>query len=93
MVPDRNGAVLLQTNSDAGSARCGALVRSVQREWFAWRWSRRSCRPRSRLEVDLDRWVGAYERVDVRFGPPQRAALVSLDRSTSSDPPRTSYAA
>jgi CubicO group peptidase (beta-lactamase class C family) len=67
IVPDRNGAVLLQTNSDAGSARCGDLVRSVLREWFGVALEPPLVAPGEPVEVDLDRWVGVYERVDMRF--------------------------
>ena len=67
VVPDRNGAVLLQTNSDAGSTRCEDLLRAVLREWFDVALEPPLVPPDEAPEVDIDRWVGVYERVDVRF--------------------------
>jgi CubicO group peptidase (beta-lactamase class C family) len=67
LVPDRNAAVLVQTNSDAGSVRCGDLLRTVLREWFGVALEPPPAAPAEPPEVDLDRWVGAYERVDTRF--------------------------
>ncbi|HEY4025408.1 MAG TPA: serine hydrolase domain-containing protein [Candidatus Dormibacteraeota bacterium] len=67
MIPDRGGAVLLQTNSDAGRARCDDVLRSVLREWFGIELEEPLTAPADPPAVDLDRWVGVYERVDTRF--------------------------
>jgi hypothetical protein len=67
MIPDRGAAALLQTNSDAGRARCDDVLRSALREWFGIELEEPLMAPPVPPDVDLDRWVGLYERVDTRF--------------------------
>jgi hypothetical protein len=97
MIPDRGGAVLLQTNSDAGRARCDDVLRSVLREWFGVESEEAPAAPAEPVVVDLDRWVGAYERVDTRFDV-RRAETGGLELTITSlrqygaiepPPPRT----
>jgi CubicO group peptidase (beta-lactamase class C family) len=67
MVPDRNAAVLLQTNSDTGRMRCDDVYRSVLQEWCGIELAAPPVAPPAPPEVELDRWVGVYERVDTRL--------------------------
>jgi CubicO group peptidase (beta-lactamase class C family) len=97
MVPDRGGAVLLQTNSDAGRARCDDVLRAVLREWFGVEAEEAPVAPAEPAVVDLERWVGVYERVDTRFDV-RRSETGGLDLTITSlrqygaiepPPPRT----
>jgi CubicO group peptidase (beta-lactamase class C family) len=67
MIPDRNAAALLQTNSDMGRVRCDDLYRSVLREWFGVELESPPSAPAEVPAVELNTWVGTYERVDIRF--------------------------
>jgi CubicO group peptidase (beta-lactamase class C family) len=79
LVPERHGAVALQTNSDFGRARCDRVLRTVLKEWFGVEAPPEApSAPERPPDVDVERWLGTYERVDTRIELARRDGRLEL---------------